>query len=137
MIPTDPKDAAKLGKVWGEAITDSVFGIADDMRKVKAKNETIKARNELVKINNETVKNNRLLREQAMRELAAEQEAMSMARMSPAQREAYKKAKSKAALDARNKQIDKENTIQLIIASVIGVIALAAIAVGVMIVVRM
>jgi len=137
MIPIDPKDAAKLGKVWGEVVTDSVFGIADDMKKVKAKNEAIKARNELVKINNETVKNNRLLREQAMRELAAEQEAMTMARMSPAQREAFKKAKAKAALDARNKQIDKENTIQLIIASVIGVIVLAAIAFGVVLVVRM
>ena len=38
MIPTDPKEAANLGKAWGEAVTDSVFGIADDMKKVKAKN---------------------------------------------------------------------------------------------------
>ena len=28
MIPTDPKEAANIGKQWGEAITDSVsFGI--------------------------------------------------------------------------------------------------------------
>jgi hypothetical protein len=137
MIPTDPKNAANIGKAWGEAITDSVFGIADDMKKVKAKNEAIRARNELVKINNETIKNNRILREQAMRELAAEQEAMTMARMSPAQREAFKKAKAKSALDARNRQIEKENTVQLIIASVIGIIVLAAIAFGILLVVRM
>ncbi len=28
MIPTDPKEAAELGKKWGETITDSVFGFS-------------------------------------------------------------------------------------------------------------
>ena len=119
MIPLDPKNASNLGKAWGEAITDSVFGIADDMKKVKAKNIATKARNELITINNDIAKNNALLRKQAMQELAAEQEADRIARMNPAQREAYKKAKSKAALDERNRQIDAENTKQLIWAVVI------------------
>ena len=119
MIPIDPKDAANLGKAWGEAITDSVFGIADDMKKVKAKNIATKARNELVTINNGIAKNNALLRKQAMQEIAAEQEADRIARMNPAQREAYKKAKARAALDERNRQIDADNTKQLIWAVVI------------------
>ncbi len=74
MIPTDPKEAAELGKKWGETITDSVFGFSDDIKKVKAKNQVTKARNELVKINNEIARNNNLLRQQAMKELADEQE---------------------------------------------------------------
>lgn len=136
MIPTDPKEAAKIGKVFGEVITDSVFGIADDMKKVKAKNEATKARNELIKINNETIKNNNLLRQQAMRELADEQERQRMARMSPAQREAYKKAKAKAELDERNRKVEAENTKQIIIASLIGIFVLFAIGMGVLFVLR-
>jgi len=94
MIPTDPKEAANLGKAWGEAVTDSVFGIADDMKKVKAKNIATKARNELVQINNDIAKNNALLRKQAMQEIAAEQERDRIAKMNPAQREAYKRKKN-------------------------------------------
>ena len=127
MLPTDPKEAAKLGKAFGETLSDSVFGIADDLRKVKAKNQAIAARNEIIKINNQIAKNNQLLRKQAMQELAAEQEAQALARMNPAQREAYKKAKAKAALDERNKQIDAENMRSYIIAGLI-ILALVAIA---------
>jgi len=113
MIPTDPKEAANLGKAWGEAVTDSVFGIADDMKKVKAKNIATKARNELVQINNDIA---------AMQEIAAEQERDRIAKMNPAQREAYKKAKARAALEARNREIEAENTKQVVMAVVILVV---------------
>jgi len=136
MIPTDPKEAANVGKQWGEAITDSVFGFSDDIKKVKAKNQATKARNELIKINNEVARNNNLLRQQAMRELADEQERQRMARMSPAQREAYKKAKAKAELDERNRKVEAENTKQIIIASLIGIFVLFAIGMGVLFVLR-
>jgi hypothetical protein len=136
MIPTDPKEAANIGKQWGETITDSVFGFSDDIKKVKAKNQAIKARNELVKINNEIARNNNLLRQQAMKELADEQERQRMARMSPAQREAYKKAKAKAELDERNRKVEAENTKQIIIASLIGIFVLFAIGMGVLFVLR-
>ena len=136
MIPTDPKEAANIGKQWGDVITDSVFGISDDLKKVKAKNQSIKARNELVKINNEVARNNNLLRQQAMRELADEQERQRMARMSPAQRDAYKKAKAKAELDERNRQVEAENTKQIIIASLIGIFVLFAIGMSVLFVLR-
>jgi L-lactate utilization protein LutC len=127
MIPTDPKEAANLGKVWGETLTDSVFGIADDLRKVKAKNQATAARNELVKINNEIAKNNQLLRQQAMREIAEEQERARIARMTPAQKQAYANAKARAAKAAHDREVEAENMKQYIWAGVI-LIALMAIA---------
>ena len=126
MIPTDPKEAANLGKVWGETLTDSVFGIADDMKKVKAKNQATAARNELIKINNEIAKNNQLLRQQAMREIAEEQERQRIARMTPAQKQAYAAAKAQAKKAEHDRQVAAENTKQYIIAGVI--IAFLAIA---------
>ena len=125
MIPMDPKEAANIGKVWGDVVTDSMFGIADDMKKVKAKNIATKARNELVQINNDIAKNNALLRKQAMQEIAAEQEHDRLARMNPAQREAYKKAKARAALEARNREIDAENTKQIVLGVVILIVFIA------------
>ena len=119
MIPTDPKEAAKLGKVWGETMTESVFGIADDIKKTKAKNQSIAARNELIKINNEIAKNNALLRKQAMQELADEQERKRLAMMSPAQKAAYAKAKEQAKKADHDRQIAAENTKQWIIVGVI------------------
>ena len=121
----DPKDAANLGKVWGETVTDSVFGIAEDMKKVKAKNAATRARNELVQINNDVARNNALLRKQAMQEIAAEQERDRIAKMNPAQREAYKKAKARAALDAHNREIEAENTKQIVLAVVILIVFIA------------
>jgi hypothetical protein len=137
MIPTDPKEAANIGKQWGEVITDSVFGISDDLKKVKAKNQAIKARNEIVKINNEIARNNNLLRQQAVKELAEEQERKRMAMMSPAQKEAYRKAKERVALEERNKQINAENTKQIIIVSLISIFVLFALGLGILFVLRM
>lgn len=136
-IPTDPKEAANLGKAWGETITDSVFGIADDLKKVKAKNAVTAQRNELIKINNEIAKNNQLLRKQAMQELADEQERQRVARMSPAQKQAYAAAKAQAAKAERDRRVEAENMKQYIWAGVI-LIALMAIAAAIVLaVVRM
>jgi ribosomal protein L21 len=93
----DPKSAAKLGKAYGEGITDAVFGIVDDVRSAKnikaANNQKIINQNKITEINNQIVRQNNALRVQAMQEIAAEQEAMAMARMTPAQRAAYKQSK--------------------------------------------
>lgn len=137
MIPTDPKEAANIGKQWGEVITDSVFGISDDLKKVKAKNQAIKARNEIVKINNEIARNNNLLRQQAVKELADEQERKRIAMMSPAQKEAYKKAKVRAELEERNRQIEAENTKQIILASIFGIFVVFVIGIGILFLLRM
>ena len=126
-IPLDPKNAQKLGQAWGGVITDSVFGIADDLKKVKAKNAATAQRNELIKINNEIAKNNALLRKQAMQELADEQERARMARMTPAQRQAYTAAKAAAKRAEHDREVESDNLKQYIWAGVI-LIALMAIA---------
>ena len=104
MIPMDPRKAQKLGENWGGAITDSVFGIVDTVRSAPgqkaANNRAAAARNAQIEANNAVTRMNNQLRVQAMQEIAAEQEAMAMARMSPAQREAYKKSKADAVKNA-------------------------------------
>lgn len=104
----DPKSAAKLGESYGKGVTDAVFGIVDvvrDSKKIKAENNAkIAAKNKITEINNQIIRNNNALREQAMREIAAEQEASAMAKMTPAQRQAYKQQKETNAKAAANAQ---------------------------------
>jgi hypothetical protein len=104
MIPMDPRKAQKLGENWGGAITDSVFGIVDTVRNAPAQkaanNRAQLAKNAQIEANNAVTRMNNQLRVQAMQEIAAEQEAMAMARMTPAQREAYKKTKADAVKNA-------------------------------------
>ena len=113
----DPKSAAKLGEAYGKGVTDAVFGIVDDVRNaktIKAQNNTkIAAKNKITEINNQIVRQNNALREQAMREIAAEQEAHALAQMTPAQRNAYKATKAanaasaeRAAREAKQKRED-------------------------------
>jgi hypothetical protein len=97
MIPMDPKKAQKLGEAWGGVVTDSVFGIVDVVRNAPAQkaanNQRIMNQNKITEINNQITRQNNALRIQAMKEIAEEQEAMAMARMTPAQRAAYKQSK--------------------------------------------
>ena len=123
----DPKSAAKLGKAYGEGVTDAVFGIVDDVRNaknIKAQNNAkIAAKNKITEINNQIIRNNNALREQAMREIAAEQEAHMLASMTPSQRTAYKaqkEANAKAAVAAqREAQRKKEDFWQYFWATII------------------
>jgi len=98
MIDMDPKKAQKLGQAWGEVLTDSVFGIVDVFKNSPAQkaaaNKAVKNRNAVIAANNAVTRMNNQLKIQAMQELAAEQEQSAMARMTPAQREAYKKNKA-------------------------------------------
>ena len=101
----DPKTAAKLGESLGKGLSDQVFGIVDVVKNAKnikaANNQKIINQNKITEINNQTTRNNNLLREQAMREIAAEQEAMMLARMTPAQKDQYYRAKIEAAKEAK------------------------------------
>ena len=101
----DPKTAAKLGESYGKGITDAVFGIVDVVKNApaqkEANNRKVLAQNRITEINNQITRNNNALREQAMREIAAEQEAIMIAKMTPAQRDAYYKAKVEAAKEAQ------------------------------------
>jgi uncharacterized membrane protein YcjF (UPF0283 family) len=105
IMALDPKTAAKLGKAYGDGITDAVFGIVDDVRNAKnikaSNNAKIAAKNKITEINNQIVRNNNALREQAMREIAAEAEASALAKMTPAQRQAYKDTKAANAAAAQ------------------------------------
>lgn len=110
----DPKSAAKLGESYGKGVTDAVFGIVDvvrDSKKIKAENNAkIAAKNKITEINNQIIRNNNALREQAIREIAAEKEASALAKMTPAQRQAYKQLKeaNAAAVSKRKKQEEEK-----------------------------
>jgi hypothetical protein len=97
----DPKSAAKLGEAYGKGVTDAVFGIVDVVKNAPAQkaanNQRVINQNKITEINNQITRQNNALRVQAMQEIAAEQEAMAMARMSPQQRAAYKQSKIDAA----------------------------------------
>lgn len=109
MIPLDPKNAAKIGESYGKGITDAVFGIVDVVKNApaqkEANNKKVLAQNRITEINNQITRNNNALREQAMREIAAEQEAEMIARMSPAQRQAFYQARADAAHAAHKAKI--------------------------------
>ena len=108
----DPKSAAKFGNSIGKGLTDSVFGIVDTVRNAKAikaqNTQKIANHNKITEINNQVVRMNNTLREQAMREIAAEQEKAALSKMSKAQREAYYKAKVEAAKEAERLRREEE-----------------------------
>jgi hypothetical protein len=108
----DPKSAAKLGESYGKGITDAVFGIVDVVKNApaqkEANNRKVLAQNRITEINNQIIRNNNTLREQAMREIAAEQEAEMISRMSPAQRQAFYQARADAAKEAHRLKVEAE-----------------------------
>jgi len=101
----DPKSAAKLGEAYGKGVTDAVFGIVDVVKNAPAQkaanNQRVINQNKITEINNQIVRNNNALREQAMREIAAEQEQHMLLQMTPAQRAAFKQSKIDAANAAK------------------------------------
>jgi hypothetical protein len=108
----DPKSAGKIGEAYGKGITDAVFGIVDVVRNApaqkEANNKRILAQNRITKINNQTIINNNALREQAIREIAAEQEQEMLSRMSPAQRQAFYQARADAAKEAHRLKVEAQ-----------------------------
>ena len=86
-----------------EGVTGSVNGLAGIIKALDNRVQTMN--NDLVKINNEIAKNNALLRKQAMQELADEQERKRLAMMSPAQKEAYARAKAQAKKAEHDRQV--------------------------------
>lgn len=108
----DPKSAAKFGNSIGKGLSDQVFGIVDDVRNAKAikaqNTQKIANRNKVTEINNQVVRMNNALREQAMREIAAEQEKQALMKMTKAQRDEYYKAKIAAAKEAERLKREEE-----------------------------
>lgn len=89
MIPLDPKKAQQLGNEWGKVAADSVFGIADVVSKHNAKKAANKG---VMEHNHKVSQQNKILKDMAIKELEKEQERDMLARMSPSQRDAYRKA---------------------------------------------
>jgi hypothetical protein len=108
----DPKSAGKIGEAYGKGITDAVFGIVDVVKNApaqkEANNKRILAQNRITEINNQTIRNNNALREQAIREIAAEQEQQMLSRMSPAQRQAFYQARADAAKEAHRLKVEAQ-----------------------------
>ena len=110
MIPLDPNKAAKLGETWGKTVTDSVFGIVDVVDNHKKKMAHVNALNEANKGAIEHNKNvnaqQKILKDIAMAEEARSQEIAMLQAMSPAQRDAYHKAKIAAAKAKAKKELE-------------------------------
>ena len=108
----DPKSAGKIGEAYGKGITDAVFGIVDVVRNApaqkEANNRKVLAQNRITEINNQVIRNNNTLREQAMREIVAEQEQEMISRMSPAQRQAFFQARADAAREAHRLKVEAQ-----------------------------
>jgi hypothetical protein len=113
MIPLDPNKAAKLGETWGKTVTDSVFGIVDVVDNHKKKMAHVNAVNEANKGAIEHNKNvntqQKILKDIAMAEEARSQEIAMLQAMSPAQRDAYHKAKIAAAKAKAKKELEEAN----------------------------
>ena len=108
----DPKNAGKIGEAYGKGITDAVFGIVDVVKNAPAQkaanNQRVINQNKITEINNQVIRNNNALREQAMKEIAAEQEAAMIARMTPAQRQAFYQARADAAHAAHKAKVEAQ-----------------------------
>jgi lipopolysaccharide export LptBFGC system permease protein LptF len=115
MIPLDPKKAAKVGEEWGKTVTDSVFGIVDVVDKHNAKKNNNKS---IMDHNHKVAQQAKILKDMAIKEMEKEQEKDMLMRMSPAQREAYKKAKTSAIRQERQEaeaRAERNAIIQLIL----------------------
>lgn len=108
----DPKSAGKLGEAYGKGITNAVFGIVDVVKNAPAQKaantQRVINQNKITEINNQVIRNNNALREQAMREIVAEQEAAMIARLSPAQRQAFFQARADAAHAAHKAKVEAQ-----------------------------
>ena len=105
MLPSDPKEAAKLGKAWGEVLADSIFGITDLFRDKKgmkeAANRKMEQQNQRQLIKNAKIKaeNAKKLHDEEMRMLAT---------LSAAEKEKYFKDKAELAKASANAQKEAE-----------------------------
>jgi len=111
MIPLDPKKAQKLGEEWGKAAADSVFGVVDVVSKHNAKKA---ANKNVIEHNKKIAQQNKILKDMAIKELEKEQERDTLMRMSPAQREAYRKAQKNSLLQQNQETIEREQRYAMI-----------------------
>ena len=102
MLPSDPKEAAKLGKAWGEVLADSIFGITDLFRDKKGMKEAANRKMEMQN-QRQLIKNAKIKAENARK--LQDEESRLLATLSPAEKERY--YKDKAALAKSNADAQK------------------------------
>jgi len=128
MLPTDPKEAAKLGKAWGEVLADSIFGITDLFKNQKGMKE---AANSKMKLQNQrqAIKNAKIRAENAKK--LQDEEARMLVTLSAAEKEKYFKDKAELAKAAARAEIEAkeaaEEREQLMILAFVLLIILPAI----------
>jgi hypothetical protein len=88
MLPTDPKEAAKLGKAWGEVLAESIFGVADVLK--NGKNMKAAANAKQLQENAAIAAKNAVTRAKNEAYMKQKQEEAFM-KMTHSEREAYKK----------------------------------------------
>jgi len=103
MLPTDPKEAAKLGKAWGEVLADSIFGITDLFKNQKGMKAAANAKM-LVQNQRQAIKNAKIKAENAKK--LQEEEARMLMTLSAAEKEKY--FKDKAELAKASKKAEEE-----------------------------
>lgn len=118
MLPSDPKEAAKLGKAWGEVLADSIFGITDLFRDRKGMKE---AANQKMLIQNQrqVIKNAKIRAENARK--LQDEESRLLATLSAAEKEKYfkdkaelAKASAKAEQEAKEAAEEREEALALL-----------------------
>jgi hypothetical protein len=136
MLPTDPKEAAKLGKAWGEVLAESIFGVADVLK--NGKNMKAAANAKQLQENASIAAKNAVTRAKNEAYLKQKQEEAFM-KMSHSEREAYKKILQEQRISSSVKKAQDDEMIGvgyilLIIAIVIAIFAgmfFGAVALGV------
>ena len=105
MLPSDPKEAAKLGKAWGEVLADSIFGITDLFRDKKGMKEA--ANRKMEQQNQRQLIKNAKIRAENAKKLHDEEMRM-LATLSAAEKEKYFKDKAELAKASANAQKEAE-----------------------------
>ena len=128
MLPTDPKEAAKLGKAWGEVLAESIFGVADVLK--NGKNMKAAANAKMLQQNAETAAKNAVIRAKNEAKLKEQQEAAYM-KMSHSEREAYKKILKDQRVTSTVKKAQEDEMIGIghLLLIVLGIVAILGISV--------
>ena len=135
MLPSDPKEAAKLGKAWGEVLAESIFGVTDVLK--NGKNMKAAANAKRLQENAAIAAKNAVTRAKNEAYMKKKQEEEFM-KMSHSEREAYKKIlKEQRAASTTKKARDDETIdfgtlilIVLIVVALLGGLGYGAYALG-------
>jgi preprotein translocase subunit SecF len=135
MLPSDPKEAAKLGKAWGEVLAESIFGIADVLK--NGKNMKAAANSKQLQENAAIAAKNIVIRAKNEAKIKEQQEAAYM-KMSHTERQAYKKILQEQRVSTTVKKAQDEEVIGighllliiLVVLAIFGALGYGAFALG-------